>query len=121
MTWYGINNSACSRLLSLFKQALPTPNTLPGSFYLAKKMIKNLGLDYNKIDVCQNRCMLYMNEHADDDICHVCTLQGGRKKMRQQVMHLQRKEKHSCRPNNYAFSVDSKVATILCLPRQQKI
>ena len=33
-------------------------------------MVKNLGLDYDKIDACQNDCMLFRNDHKDDKFCH---------------------------------------------------
>ena len=35
-------------------------------------MVKNLGLDYEKIDACPNDCMLFRNDHKDDEFCHTC-------------------------------------------------
>ena len=35
-------------------------------------MVKNLGLDYEKIDACPNDCMLFRNDHKDDKFCHTC-------------------------------------------------
>ncbi|WMV46923.1 hypothetical protein MTR67_040308 [Solanum verrucosum] len=35
-------------------------------------MIKNLGLDYEKIDACPDDCMLFRNDHKDDEFCHTC-------------------------------------------------
>ena len=35
-------------------------------------MVKNLGLDYDKIDSCPNDCMLFRNDHKDDEFCHTC-------------------------------------------------
>lgn len=117
---YRINNSACSQLLKLFKQALPTLNTLPDTFYFAKKMIMNLGFDYNKIDVCQSRCTFYMNEHSDDDICTVCnTSRWKRVDEGASIDAFSINTKVAtilyvfCRLNNHAFSINTKVARIL--------
>ena len=33
-------------------------------------MIKDLGLDYKKIDACPNDCMLYWREHEKDNSCY---------------------------------------------------
>ena len=35
-------------------------------------MVKNLGLDYDKIDACPNDCMSVRNDHKDDEFCHTC-------------------------------------------------
>ncbi|XP_039143959.1 uncharacterized protein LOC120281099 [Dioscorea cayenensis subsp. rotundata] len=34
-----------------------------------KKVVKDLGLDYKKIDACPNDCMLYWKEATHDEIC----------------------------------------------------
>uniref|UniRef100_A0A7N2LMQ0 Uncharacterized protein n=1 Tax=Quercus lobata TaxID=97700 RepID=A0A7N2LMQ0_QUELO len=41
---------------------------LPDSLYEAKKMIRDLGLDYVKIDACRNNCMLYWKENSNKSI-----------------------------------------------------
>ena len=35
-------------------------------------MVKNLGLNYEKIDSWVNDCMLFTNDHMDDEYCHTC-------------------------------------------------
>ena len=35
-------------------------------------MVKNIGLDYEKINTCTNDCMLFSNDHKDDQFCHTC-------------------------------------------------
>jgi len=42
----------------LLKNAFPDIN-IPDSFYKTKKLIRSLGCDYNKIEACQNDCMLF--------------------------------------------------------------
>ena len=34
--------------------------------YHSKTIIKGLDMDYEKIDVCKNNCMLFMKEHAGE-------------------------------------------------------
>jgi hypothetical protein len=41
---------------------LPKSNKLPKDMYHSK----TLGMDYEKIDVCKNNCMLFMKEHAGE-------------------------------------------------------
>ena len=38
---------------------------IPSSFNKTKAMIRDLGLDYRKIDACPNDCMLYWKEYAN--------------------------------------------------------
>lgn len=45
---------------------------IPVSFNKTKSMIKDLGLDYKKIDACPKNCMLFWKEHEKDDSCHIC-------------------------------------------------
>jgi hypothetical protein len=51
---------------------LPKPNKLPKDMYHSKTIIKGLGMDYEKIDVCKNNCMLFMKEHAKEKKCLKC-------------------------------------------------
>ncbi|KAM3344328.1 hypothetical protein P3S68_026420 [Capsicum galapagoense] len=68
----GWSNSSFSMLLELLKDALPEGETLPKSFYDAKKIIKDLGLEYKKIHACPNNCMIYWDETKDRMDCQVC-------------------------------------------------
>ncbi|KAK4360326.1 hypothetical protein RND71_019278 [Anisodus tanguticus] len=45
---------------------------IPNSFYEAMKTIKNLPLDYIKIDACPNDCMLYWGDDAEEETCKHC-------------------------------------------------
>ena len=45
---------------------------IPQSYNKTKSMVKNLGLDYDKIDECSNECMLLRNDHKDDKLCNTC-------------------------------------------------
>nr|XP_029154544.1 uncharacterized protein LOC112803556 [Arachis hypogaea] len=68
---HGWNNTSFTSLLELLKEAIPDLN-IPISFNKAKNMVKELGLDYEKIDACPNDCMLYRNEYINDSVCRIC-------------------------------------------------
>ncbi|XP_021721140.1 uncharacterized protein LOC110688702 isoform X1 [Chenopodium quinoa] len=67
--WSG---SSFDSLLKLQRQAYGS--TIPDSYYEAKKLIKDLGLDYIKIDACQNYCTLYWKEKENLTKCPTCGL-----------------------------------------------
>jgi hypothetical protein len=37
--------------------------------YHSKKLVKELSMDYEKIDVCQNNYMIFWKEHKDEKQC----------------------------------------------------
>jgi hypothetical protein len=51
---------------------LPKANVLPQSTYQAKKIVCSLGMEVEKIHACWNDCMLFHNEDAMLEECHVC-------------------------------------------------
>ncbi|XP_019252797.1 PREDICTED: uncharacterized protein LOC109231602 [Nicotiana attenuata] len=68
---HGMSNVAFTNLLELLKEAFPFAQ-LPESFYKVTSMIKDLGLDFEKIHACPNDCMLFWNDNANVDTCSVC-------------------------------------------------
>jgi hypothetical protein len=40
--------------------------------YQLKKIVADLGMNYEKIDVCKRNCMLFWKEHKDDTKCIHC-------------------------------------------------
>ncbi|XP_050387117.1 uncharacterized protein LOC126803351 [Argentina anserina] len=67
-----MTDKALTLMLKLFKSVLPDGNTLPSTFYLAKKSITDLSLTYQKIDACPNDCMLYWKNKAHLHKCDEC-------------------------------------------------
>jgi len=61
----GWSNTSFDSLLKLMSNVLPKENVLLNSIYEVKKIIKGLGLDYVKIDVCVNNCILCRKEYID--------------------------------------------------------
>lgn len=51
---------------------LPSDAKLPKDSYDAKKIIKDLGLSYEKILACPNDCMLFWKKNANDEVCSMC-------------------------------------------------
>ncbi|XP_074359763.1 uncharacterized protein LOC141699855 [Apium graveolens] len=70
---HGITESGFGDILELIRDAFPEEN-IPLSFYAAKNVIKELGLDYKKIHACPNHCMLYWGEDEKEDSCKTCGL-----------------------------------------------
>jgi hypothetical protein len=66
------SNNCYNELLKLLGDVLPNPNKLPKDNYHSKKLVKRLGMDYEKIDVCRNSCMLFWKEHKDEKQCLKC-------------------------------------------------
>ena len=68
---HGWGNESFNSLLELLKEAIPELN-IPLPYNKTKSMVRNLGLDYEKIDARPNDCMLFWNDHKDDKFCHTC-------------------------------------------------
>ncbi|XP_043807679.1 uncharacterized protein LOC122722088 [Manihot esculenta] len=69
---YGLSDKAVNSIMQLFKEVLPDGETLPKTFYEARKIICDLGLHYEKIHACVNDCMLFWKEHVKAESCLVC-------------------------------------------------
>ena len=63
---------AFDMLLELLIEAFPQIMHFPSSYYESKKMIKHLGLGYEKIDACPNNCILYRGEFSEKNECPKC-------------------------------------------------
>jgi hypothetical protein len=57
---YFFSNNCYNELLKLFGDVLLNPNKLPKDRYHSKKLVKGLDMDYEKINVCRNSCMLFL-------------------------------------------------------------
>ncbi|KAM3221160.1 hypothetical protein P3L10_020428 [Capsicum annuum] len=55
---HGWSNESFTSLLELLKEAMLELN-IPPSYNKAKSMVKDLGLDYEKIHACPNDCMQF--------------------------------------------------------------
>jgi hypothetical protein len=62
---FGFSQNCYKELLNLISEILPPNHKLPKDMYQSKKLLSGLGMDYEKIDVCQNNCMLFWGKYID--------------------------------------------------------
>src|SRR5262249_54050403 len=62
---FNVSEKYFDHMVSMIKSMLPKDEKLPENYYHAKKMVNELGLDFLKIHVCPNHCLLYYKEDAD--------------------------------------------------------
>ncbi|XP_042410119.1 uncharacterized protein LOC121999513 [Zingiber officinale] len=69
-----INNKIFDILLDLLREAFPNAmDDLPKSYYEAEKLMKQIGLGYEKIDACPNDCTLYWRSDKERIQCETCS------------------------------------------------
>jgi hypothetical protein len=51
---------------------IPAKHNMPKDLYKSKKIVTDLGINYEKIDVCKKNCMLFWKEHKDNIECMYC-------------------------------------------------
>ena len=70
----GWSNKSVTFLLQFLQELLPSSAKLPKGYYEAKKIIRDLGLSYEKIDAYPNDCMLFWKENSNLEACSNCNL-----------------------------------------------
>jgi len=70
-SYYRVSNTTFSAFLKLLLGSFPNC-CLPDSYDKAKKYLKELGLGYELIDVCDNNCVLFRKGLEKHDICPKC-------------------------------------------------
>ena len=68
----GWTNKSFTKLLQFLLDFLPSNAKLPKYCYEARKIIKDLGLSYEKIHACPKDCILYWKENANLETCLNC-------------------------------------------------
>ncbi|XP_074266925.1 uncharacterized protein LOC141590217 [Silene latifolia] len=68
---HGISNTSFNDLLRLLRDMVPEAK-IPGNFNEARKIVRDLGLDYNKILACRNDRMLFGKSLKIFQECHKC-------------------------------------------------
>ncbi|XP_074323075.1 uncharacterized protein LOC141660019 [Apium graveolens] len=69
---HNCSNNGFDDLLHLIRLVLPDDHKLPEKYYTMRKLIKRLHMEYEKIDACENDCMLFYKEHSDKTKCDIC-------------------------------------------------
>jgi hypothetical protein len=67
---HGVSNAYVDELLKYLSTVLlPQENALPRSHYKAKRLIRELGLNYHVIHTCPQGCVLYRGEYENLTSC----------------------------------------------------
>ena len=69
---HGISNSGLEHILRLFLLVLPDGHCIPTFLEKVCKVVRDLGLDYQKIHACVNDCVLFRGDYAEKDNCPTC-------------------------------------------------
>jgi hypothetical protein len=67
-----LSNQCYNDIVKLIIDFIPTMHNMPKDLYQSKKIVSGLGMNYEKIDVCEKNCMLFCMEHKDDIKCMYC-------------------------------------------------
>ncbi|XP_042459548.1 uncharacterized protein LOC122043134 [Zingiber officinale] len=69
-----MTNRIFDMLLNLLRETFPNAmDDLPKSYYEAEKLMKQLGLGYEKFDTCPNDCTLFWRLDKDRIQCKICS------------------------------------------------
>ena len=69
---YAFSINCYKELVDLISEVLPVGHKIPKDMYQSKKLLEGLGMEYEKIDVCQDNCMLFWKEHGREQKCLKC-------------------------------------------------
>jgi hypothetical protein len=69
---FGLSNIALEAILHLFSRVLPEGHCIPDTLDKVRKVVHNLGLDYQKIDAYVNDCVLFLKSYANLSKCPTC-------------------------------------------------
>jgi len=69
---HGLRKADYDKIDEWAKNTLPEANRLKENFYVAKSMMKSLGLGYQNIDTCPNFYFLYYSENVNFNECRTC-------------------------------------------------
>jgi hypothetical protein len=69
---FTFSNKYYKELLRLFSDVLPSNHKMPKDMYQSKKLLSALSIEYEKIDVCKDNCMIFYKEHKNEKKCLKC-------------------------------------------------
>jgi hypothetical protein len=69
---FAFSNKCYKELLSLFSDVLPSNHKMPKDMYQSKNLLSALGMEYEKIGVCKDNCMIFYKEHKNEMKCLKC-------------------------------------------------
>jgi DNA-directed RNA polymerase subunit RPC12/RpoP len=66
------SNQCYNDIVKLIIHLIPMMHNMPKDLYQSKKIVSDLDMNYEKIDVCKKNYMLFWKEHKDDIECMHC-------------------------------------------------
>jgi hypothetical protein len=66
---YNFSNQCYNDIVILIIDLIPVKHNMLKDLYQSKKIVASLGMNYEKIDVCERNYMLFWKEHKDDTEC----------------------------------------------------
>jgi len=69
---YGWSIKSFDMLLQLLSTVFPQIHSLPSSWSKCEQLLKDLGLEYEKIHTCPNDCILYWGGREKQESCDKC-------------------------------------------------
>jgi hypothetical protein len=66
---FTFSNKCYKKLLRLFSDVLPSNHKMPKDMYQSTKLLSALGMEYEKIDVSKDNCMIFYKEHKNEKKC----------------------------------------------------
>jgi hypothetical protein len=69
---YNFSNQCYNDIMKLIIDLISVKHNIPNDLYQSKKIIADLGMNYEKINVCERNCMLFWKEHKDNTECMHC-------------------------------------------------
>ena len=70
---YTFSNKCYNDIVKLIIDISPPNHNMPKDLYHCKKLVAGLGMNYQKIDACENNCMLFWKEHENTTHCIHCS------------------------------------------------
>jgi hypothetical protein len=56
---YNFSNQYYNDIVKLIIDLIPMKHNMPKDLYQSKKIVSDLGMNFEKIDVCKKNCMLF--------------------------------------------------------------
>jgi hypothetical protein len=69
---YNFSNNCYNDIINLIIDLIPSNHKMPKDLYQSKKIVSGLGMNYKKIDVCEDNCMLFWKEYEAATHCQKC-------------------------------------------------
>jgi hypothetical protein len=64
---FAFSNNCYIELLNMINDVLPKNHKMLKDMYQSKKILSALSMEYEKINVCKDNCMLFYKEHEDGE------------------------------------------------------